>query len=259
MPHHGTYVFFDIDGTLLDHSNRLPESTRQAVKELQANGITTILSTGRMPTQFAWLREELGIDSYVSANGQYVVHQGREIHASRMDPERLEAMHAFASDRGHCLAFSSDTLLCASHAAHPLLGDSFGSLQLEYPSVDPLFYKHSPVYQAYLFCPDADGGLYAESFPEYRFYRWHALAADVMPAGGSKAVGIGKLLDVLGASPERCYAFGDGLNDKEMLSLVGTGIAMGNAPDEVKQLADLVTGTSSQDGIRQGLKLVGLL
>ncbi|MEK8130677.1 Cof-type HAD-IIB family hydrolase [Paenibacillus filicis] len=254
-----TYVFFDIDGTLLDHRNQLPESTKQAVKQLQDRGVHTLISTGRMPSQFVWLREELGIDSYISANGQYVVYQGRTVHATPMEPERLEAMHTFAHDRGHCVGFSSEAALCASHAAHPLLHSSFGSLNLEYPPVDPLFYKHSPVYQAYLFCPHTDRQLYAENFPDYRFYHWHELAADVLPSGGSKAVGIRKLLDLLGAAPQQCYAFGDGLNDKEMLSFVGTGIAMGNAPDEVKELADLVTAASSQDGIRQGLQLVGLI
>ncbi|MED4599911.1 Cof-type HAD-IIB family hydrolase [Paenibacillus validus] len=254
-----TIVFFDIDGTLLDERNRLPQTTKQAIGLLQRSGIRTAIATGRTPSQFEWIREELNIDTYVSANGQYVVYEGREIYAHRLPPDRLRDMCEFAEERGHCLAFSSHAMLCASHAAHPLIDASFGALSLEYPPVDPLFYTHSPVYQAYLFCPVEEEPLYTARFPEYRYHRWHRLAADVMPAGGSKAVGIQKLLEAVGAAPAQCYAFGDGLNDKEMLAWVGTGIAMGNASDEVKAVADRVTATSSEDGIWHGLKQVGLI
>lgn len=254
-----TIVFFDIDGTLLDEHNRLPYTTKEAILQLQRSGIRTAIATGRTPSQFEWIREELNIDTYVSANGQYVVYEGRELYANRMAPDRLRDMCDFAAERGHSLAFSSHAMLCATHAAHPLIGTSFGALSLEYPPVDPLFYTHSPVYQAYLFCPEQEEALYAERFPEFRYYRWHPVAADIMPAGGSKAVGIQKLLEAVGGTPAQCYAFGDGLNDKEMLAWVGTGIAMGNASDDVKAVADRVTASSSEGGIWHGLRQVGLL
>ena len=80
-----------------------------------------------------------------------------------------------------------------------------------------------------------------------------------MPKGGSKAEGIKKLIEKLGFKMENVYAFGDGLNDIEMLQTVGTGIAMGNALDIVKEYADLVTTNVEDDGIVNGLKEVGLL
>ena len=53
-------VFFDIDGTLLDHDKKLPNSTRVAIKQLQENGVFVAIATGRAPFMFESLRKELG-------------------------------------------------------------------------------------------------------------------------------------------------------------------------------------------------------
>ena len=70
-------VFFDIDGTLLDHEKNLPDSTKKAIKLLQDNGVFVAIATGRAPFMFTNLREELEIDSFVSFNGQFVVFENQ--------------------------------------------------------------------------------------------------------------------------------------------------------------------------------------
>ncbi|MFP3488979.1 HAD-IIB family hydrolase, partial [Staphylococcus sp. SIMBA_130] len=82
---------------------------------------------------------------------------------------------------------------------------------------------------------------------------------DVIPPGGSKAKGIEAMIDHLGFKRENTYAFGDALNDIEMLKFAGTGVAMGNGYDEVKEVADYITDPVDQNGIQKGLKKVGLL
>ena len=73
-------VFFDIDGTLLDHEKKLPASTKEAIKQLQDSGVFVAIATGRAPFMFESLREELGIDTFVSFNGQYVVFEGKVVY-----------------------------------------------------------------------------------------------------------------------------------------------------------------------------------
>ncbi|ULL14035.1 hypothetical protein DVH26_05980 [Paenibacillus sp. H1-7] len=65
----------------------------------------------------------------------------------------------------------------------------------------------------------------------------------------NKAVGLRKLMDHLGIRPEEAAAFGDGHNDFEMIELVGSGIAMGNAVDDLKAKARYVTRSLKEDGI----------
>jgi hydroxymethylpyrimidine pyrophosphatase-like HAD family hydrolase len=67
------------------------------------------------------------------------------------------------------------------------------------------------------------------------------------------------MIEKLGFDKKDVYAFGDGLNDIEMLEFVGNGVAMGNAEEVVKEVANLVTKDVAEDGILHGLELVGLL
>lgn len=100
---------------------------------------------------------------------------------------------------------------------------------------------------------------YKDNFRDFDFVRWHPLSVDVLPKGGSKAKGIEKIVEKLNIPKERIYAFGDGLNDTEMLSTVNNSVAMGNAEEKVKHVAKYITESVENNGIEHGLKLVGLL
>jgi Cof subfamily protein (haloacid dehalogenase superfamily) len=252
-------VFFDIDGTLLNESKEIPASTKTAVRLLQEKGIYTAIATGRNPASFGWIREELRIESYVSINGQYVVFEGDPIHSNPMKPELLDELAHLAAENGHPMAYCSNLQVGVTHERHPLIKPNFGASSKTPVVLDPEFYKKTPVYQCNLFLKKEDERLYEERFPEFRLVRWHESAVDVLPKGISKAVGIELLLLATGIRNENCFAFGDDLNDVEMLTSAGTGIAMGNAVPEAIAAADLVTASSEEDGIMKGLILAGLL
>lgn len=95
---------------------------------------------------------------------------------------------------------------------------------MPYPKVDEVFYKHRSIFLGHLYCNHEDQFQYADHFPDLDFVKWHDYAYDFLPKGASKAVGIRKLLEFLDINHENCFAFGDGLNDLEMLSMIGTGI-----------------------------------
>ena len=80
-----------------------------------------------------------------------------------------------------------------------------------------------------------------------------------MSSGLSKASGTKAILDYIGIPKEESIAIGNGLNDKEMLSFVGMGVAMGNADEEVKACANRITKTNNEDGIVYALKELGLI
>ncbi len=252
-------VFFDIDGTLLDEQKEIPESTKKAVRLLQENGIHTAIATGRSPYMFDWIREELNIHSYISINGQYVVFEGKEIYSNPIHPEWLESLKEMSSGKECTVGFCSQDDIRVCDWNHPYIESSFQSLKMDYPPVDQEFYKRYPIYQGHLFCGQNEAPKFMERFPQLHFVQWHDYAYDVLPAGASKAVGIRKLLDALNIKNENSFAFGDGMNDIEMLKSVGTGIAMGNAVPEAKAAADMVTTASSNNGILNGLLQLGLI
>ena len=252
-------VFFDIDGTLLDHEKNLPLSTKRAIQLLKENGVFVAIATGRAPFMFESLREELDVDSFVSFNGQYVVFENKVIYENPLHESGIEKLYQDALKNKHPLVFMNEKTMKASVQHHPFIETSMDSLNFLHPEEDARFYVKRNLYQSLLFCESQDEQLYFDAYPEFDFIRWHTYSVDVLPKGGSKAEGIKKMIEQLGFELKDVYAFGDGLNDLEMLKEVGTGVAMGNGVPEAKELADLITSDVSKDGIWNGLKELQLI
>ncbi|VEF48562.1 Cof-like hydrolase [Bacillus freudenreichii] len=251
-------MFFDIDGTLLDEEKNLPASAKEAIHTLQKNGIYTAIATGRAPFMISSLLEELNIDSYVCFNGQYVVFENKLIYANPINTGVLESIQQTANKHGHALVYMNELTLKTNTKHNDRIQKSLGTLKLAYPQYDPEFFIDREIYQALLFTKENEAD-YLSTFDDVSFIRWHEYSLDIVPKGGSKARGIEELIGRLGMNMNEVYAFGDGLNDIEMLQEVGTGVAMGNAHDIVKEHADIVTTNVEHDGLVKGLKEVGLL
>lgn len=256
-------VFFDIDSTLYDQHKHIPDSTAEAITALQRKGIMAAVATGRAPFMFENLRTDLNIHSYVSFNGSYVVHQDEPFYKNPLPEDTLEILERTSSMRGYRMIFQSGSTMKIDGELNAEVKKGFTSLKLNlpFPEEDRDFYKKEDIYQALLFYKEQDDSGYLGQFPlnTLRYVRWHEEAVDVIPRNGSKARGIQKMLEKLGLRAEEACAFGDGNNDVEMLSYVGTGVAMGNAVDRAKQAADLVTRSVDDDGIYYGLKTLCLL
>ncbi|RFU71102.1 Cof-type HAD-IIB family hydrolase [Peribacillus saganii] len=252
-------VFFDIDGTLLDHDKKLPDSTRLAIKELQETGVFVAIATGRAPFMFEPLRKQLDIDTFVSFNGQFVVFEGEVIYRNPLCQTGLERLTAKAKSLGIPLVYMNESTMKASVRSSERIEEAMASLRFPHPEMNEVFYTDSDIFQSLLFCTEEEEKSYTDSFPEFHFIRWHPYSIDVLPHGGSKAEGIKILMERVGFKLEDVYAFGDGLNDIEMIKTVGYGIAMGNAGDALKEHAYYVTRDVAEDGILHGLKEMKLI
>ncbi|AXI00112.1 Cof-type HAD-IIB family hydrolase [Sporosarcina sp. PTS2304] len=252
-------VFFDLDGTLMSRDKTILESTKQSLQALQDKGIYTVICTGRAPLMFKWLVEELSFDSYISMNGQHVVFEGKEIFSNPMKVETLQHLANVAKKNGHGLTYSTFESFVTNVADHPLVTDSTSRLKIPYPPVDADVFLHSDVNQVQIYSNVEETEEYINLFKGYSFVRWDESSVDMLPEGASKAIGIQKMLEYLGIPVENSYAFGDGLNDMQMIQAVGTGIVMDNGVEELKEVADLITDSCDDDGILKGLLKVGLL
>lgn len=251
-------VFFDIDGTLIDEEKRLPQDAAEAIKELQETGVQVVIATGRAPYFFREIAETLGIESFISLNGSYVVYKGQTIYTRELPKQSLEKLEAIATEQNQPIVYQGGEDFFANHENHPDILESFESLKVQPPGYRQHFLQEVPIYQALLYCQADNDAFYRGAFPEFTFIRWHRLAMDVIPGGGSKAVGIREILRHANIPVANAVAFGDGLNDQEMLSFVGMGIAMGNAHETIKPFANYVTHHVSEGGIAHGLKYLGL-
>ncbi len=257
----GKLIFFDIDGTLLDHDKNIPASAKESVRLLQEAGHEVAIATGRGPFMFKEIREELGIESFISYNGQYAVRKGEVIVRNPIRPEYLQRITEAAVANDHPIVYMNEETMKANIEQHDYIDESMSSLALKNKVMewDKEYYIGREIYQCLLFCTIGDELKYRETFPELDFIRWHQFSMDVLPLGGSKAKGIETFVKLAGVRPEDVYAFGDGLNDIEMLQQVHNSVAMGNAIESVQKAAKHVTKDVAEDGIKHGLELVGLL
>lgn len=252
-------VFFDIDGTILDDNKEIPRSTKKAIRRLQEEGVYTAIATGRGPDEMRWVCEALDIHSYVAINGAYAVFNGEEVYRKDMDQEVVISLVDTVIENDHSIAFVTHDDTWAFHEDHPLIHSCIATLQMRYPRADQLHHTQRPVNQGVIYCEAKDDPMYKAAFPELDFIRFHRYGMDALPKGNSKAVGIKAVVEAAGFKLENTYAFGDALNDLEMLSYVGYGIAMGNSIPAIKEVADYVTTSNTDDGIWHACKQLGLI
>lgn len=256
-------IFFDIDDTLC-RLGRLTENNLRALQALSAqNTVKLAIATGRsiamLPPDIRRLFDSGMIEVLVSANGQYNMI-GSEI-ISHYPLDQAAAAELAAVCRRFGLVYQQ---LSEHHIAWSEPLPHYEQTKAVFPGcvIDPDYYSRHSIYQFSVFLPEQDEDPdIVRTFEDlgFHFARWHKGGADLLPAQGSKARGIADICAALGINPAHTMAFGDGLNDIEMLQYVGIGVAMGNAWEALKAVADYVTATLEDDGIEQALRHFSVL
>lgn len=257
-------AFFDVDGTIVDNHSMesyesdmqlVPESTIEAIRLLQENGITPFIATGRSPFMIEDLLEGLGIESYICTNGQYAVMNGKVMHEAPYNEELLDKIVNISKEHQIPLLWMPTQHYVLSGDNQEVLLEALANMNLPVPKIQTDLEKPTfKVYQMVAGIKKEEEHYFEPLKDEIRVLRWQPNGVDLLPLVGSKATAIQVILDKLGLKPENAIAFGDGLNDIEMLQTVGIGVAMGNAPQETKNHADYVTAPVYEDGIYKALK-----
>ncbi len=255
----GKLLLLDIDGTLLNSNKELPESTKTALLQARANGHELAIATGRAPFMFNELREELEISTFISFNGQYIVHQQKPVHKEALNPDTLQSIYAFAEERNHPIVYMNELKMVSSIDYHPDIDESIKSLKFEHPPTEAGFEIENEIYQALVFCEKQDEQQYRDHFQTVDFVRWHRVSCDILPQGGTKASGIERLIKLTGHTLEETIAFGDGLNDLQMMKTAGFSVAMENGHSETKAVASYITDHVDNDGLAKAFKHLGLI
>lgn len=254
-------VILDIDGTILPHGKTVSDATKDAIQRLRDNHLNVVIATGRAPYFSESIIQETGVNSMVFFNGSYAYHEGKEIYRNAIEKNILKKVELLSQNYQHPLTFLGGTSFKATDLMHPFVVEAYAGGPWKPELASAQYWMDQDIYQLFLHCDHEEEIHYQSEIPELDFRRWTsgAKTCDVNMTKSNKAVGLTKLLERLGIAPDEAVAFGDGLNDIEMLSLVGMGVAMGDARVEVKQAANMVTLSSEEDGVHYGLKRLALI
>ncbi len=256
-------IYFDIDGTLWDRANYIPDSTKEAIRLLKAKGHYVMICSGRCR---GYIHNEellgLGFDGIVSGCGTMVEYHGEILNYFRVPKERAVwtvetskryKMRPILEGREYLYLYLDDfkedaygqKLMRENGPRLRFIDENWGEWEFSKFSVD---------------MRDADvQGCFAELSEYYDFLVHSARVAEIVPKGFDKARGMRWLSDYLGVPIEDTVAFGDGMNDMGMIRAAGVGVAMGNGVDALKSAADLVAPAMAEDGVYAACRTLGLI
>lgn len=256
---------FDIDGTLFDPEDKqfVPSAIR-GLKKLQERGILIILATGRPPlSAIAILKEGIIPDYIICANGHLILGgRGEILKEYTFDMALAAEVYDYCKARGIGLLWKYPDKVYEYIYAE-VFENFYGKTELSramvVKGVTDIHMTRQPN-GGNLGCDEEA----MERFNKHFYNRCVAvrideLSSDLMLQGVNKKSSMENLLDSMGISGTECIAFGDNMNDLEILSYAGIGVCMGNGSEELKVKADYVTSDLRKDGIWKALCYFGLI
>ncbi|MDT3767189.1 HAD family hydrolase [Gleimia hominis] len=271
-------VCIDVDGTIIDHNQRVPASAAKAIKQAVANGHTLVMCTGRSHPEIYPKLWDLGFRGLIGANGAFVEYENEVVDTHLIPhPEIQRITKILEAAKAHWVWQSHDQIVPSrsyyeafqaatqeGQQTEGLSGDWSEYVQqiepyvtwdlpkdsskctFTIPTDSPLTFEQvaSQIGGDYLLIPGSVsvGGITTELTAQHV----------------TKGKGLRKLAQHLGINMADTIGIGDSANDIPMLETSGLGIAMGNGIDEVKKVANWVAPPLDDNGLAAALNHAGL-
>lgn len=278
-------IFFDVDGTLVDFNGKMPKSTKSALLALKKAGHILILCTGRSKSElYPWIFD-LNWDGYICASGAYVEYNSDILYSTFMNHKTLHIITNYLEQNNGTYIFEGMNhvyepvqLFAKNHAYIEewlkQCGKSSGGIEDIFPEISiyqnlssvECVHKlnfHGISADADTIINDLNSILNTNNLPEIHAIKFNynnvfSTSGEITIKGISKRYGINLLIEKAALTPSSTIAFGDSLNDYEMLSTVNTGVAMGNACNKLKEIASYVTDSINNDGVYNACRHLNL-
>lgn len=268
-------LLLDIDGTLVTSRAELPDTAAAAVAAARARGHRIYLCTGRSRAEIYPYLWDLGVDGLIGGNGSYI-ESGGEVVLEQVLPEDVTHRAVdWLLGEGYGFYLESNSGLYANDVFPEKAARVLGEVTPETIAQVRALFPHM-IYGttagrddvnkiSFVLEPGVDLDALAREFAgQAKIDTWNVNGGEpefgeIGQLGIHKGGAVERLAAHLGVPLADLIGFGDARSDLELLTTCGTGVAMGNAPDELKAAADLVTDHVDDDGLAKAFSTLGLV
>lgn len=271
-------IFLDVDGTLAEPgTNQPPASALEAIRLARAKGHRVVLCSGRNRGMLVPLLR-FGFDGFIGSAGGYIVYGNRVIYDCPMTPQQQARVLSVLDENGvyytletldhsYTASLFRDFLRDAvSRGANSELLRWQKQLENDHDTRPMTEYRAEPVYKMVF----ASRGMERLRVPmqllqdEFYFCIQDAgerqiINGDLINRAFDKGTALRRLCAHLSADPADTIAFGDSMNDREMLEAAAFGVCMGNGSPALQQLAQMVCPPLEEDGLHRAFETLGLI
>lgn len=273
-------VFIDIDGTLVNDEKIVPEENIKMIKALKKNGTEVVLASGRPYHSIEKYSKQVGAIPYIiGSNGGIVANfiNDSKIFSTNIEKSiALKILELIRNNKIYCTITISGNLMVEDEqysitrenrnelilvtSLQEYLETNIGPI-IKFSLIDDTKEKLQKIRNEILNnfnvdITEVDEFMIPKKYrkPENNYSIPYIM--DIMPKGISKAKAIEELCKNLNIELSQTIVFGDGLNDIEMFNVGGYKVAMGNAANQIKELADVVTKTNNEAGVAYELNKI---
>lgn len=273
-------VFIDIDGTLVNDEKMVPEENIKIIKALKKNGIEVVLASGRPYHSIEKYSNQVGAVPYIiGSNGGIVANfvEDKKIFSTNIEKDSALEIAKLIKDNNIYFTVTISGNLIVEDEQYSMTKENRNELILVNSLEEYLETNDAPVIKFSLIDDEKEKlqdirkeivknfNIEVTEVDEFMIPKKYRKAEnnyklpyvmDIMPKGISKAKAIEELCKYLGIELAQTVVFGDGLNDIEMFNVGGYKVAMGNAANQIKELADVVTKTNNEAGVAYELNKI---
>lgn len=267
-------IFLDIDGTLVADKGTVPESAVVAIKQAQENNHKVVLCTGRALAEIYKPILDIGFDGIIACGGNYVETKGDVLYERAFSHHELVELYTFFDEQQIDFYAEANSGIYTSSGCIAHLNNLVSQMESELVKQSLIHFKSHLINDVDLYRSDVNkisflGSNYPYLKIEKHFSAKYELFDLVVPVfgknsgeisikGTDKVTGIKLIMEHYNCDLENTIAIGDGNNDISMLRYVNFGVAMGNATDKLKEIANYISDDVNNDGLAKAFEYLGL-
>ncbi|UUV19578.1 Cof-type HAD-IIB family hydrolase [Fusobacteria bacterium ZRK30] len=253
-------IMLDLDGTLLDNVHKISETNKKVLKKLEDKGVKIFLATGRSFESMRSYHEELNLTTpAICYNGAKIIYHNGSEKEYPIKERSLKALIKIAREHKthlnlyqHEIWYSENIQNEETEIYKEISG--LDPVEKDFDRLDEMFStkalyvgEHEDLLKIEKDIKDKLGESVYTTFSRPFFL-------EILDGNVNKGTAMKNIMEAENISLSQVIAFGDGLNDKEMLETAGVGVAMDGAFEELKQVADHVTASNDESGVGEFLK-----